>query len=158
MLPRLRLVYDLLILSAAVLTIMPSEVGSAEMNRGFVEHRPIVIAKSDPVLSERAKDFLHARDGEVALIWVFFTDKELFDQVAFEAAADEPALGQRTRGVPGGATGRAAAYVRPGARGADTGAALGGAAPAARVCAGRAVQRHRSALGNALSAHAGTAP
>ncbi len=50
---------------------------------------PVVKEKLEIPLTSAAKSFLKERDQESAIIWVFFTDKGLFDKAGFQKAASE---------------------------------------------------------------------
>jgi hypothetical protein len=48
---------------------------------------PVVVSKSATPLSEAEKTFLKKRDGDSAMVWVFFTDKQIFTRGQFQSAA-----------------------------------------------------------------------
>ncbi|MBU0983940.1 MAG: S8 family serine peptidase [candidate division Zixibacteria bacterium] len=72
-----------------MLTASPSPM-AADLDAG-----PILRPKATEVISERAQSFLQDRDGEVVKIWVFFTDKGVFDKSGFERAAASVTLTER---------------------------------------------------------------
>jgi PKD repeat protein len=49
--------------------------------------QPVIRPKSDSPLSAAAREYMKSRDADLAPVWVFFTDKKVFDAAGFEAAA-----------------------------------------------------------------------
>jgi hypothetical protein len=70
----------------AVSAPSPEPASSTIEGRGLAVDA-VVIAKPATPLTESARRFLLARDGQQAKIWVFFTDKNLFSRGEFQSAA-----------------------------------------------------------------------
>lgn len=60
-----------------------------------LDSQPGSRAKRDPVIAERAGEYLLKQNSDVALVWVFFTDKRCADQVSFERKAAAVRLTER---------------------------------------------------------------
>ena len=54
--------------------------------------RPVVIQKAEQPLSPAVRDFLQARDGQTAVVWLFFTDKGVFSKGDFDTKSAEVTL------------------------------------------------------------------
>ncbi len=53
----------------------------------FLLPEPVTIRKTAVTVAADTRDFLVQRDGSAARVWVFFTDKGVFDRAQFDAAA-----------------------------------------------------------------------
>ncbi len=72
------------------LTIQAANVeqsSSPSANPAALSLDAVVVAKSPTPLSSEARTFLKARDGDSAMVWVFFTDKQIFSRGQFQSAA-----------------------------------------------------------------------
>ena len=57
---------------------------------------PVVVTKSSTPLSEKARAFLTSRDVDSAMVWVFFTDKQIFTRGQFQAAVAAVAIPEKS--------------------------------------------------------------
>lgn len=61
----------------------------------FLKSDAVTIERQNPVITQKAIDFLRNRDGEKVKVWVFFTDKQVESKKVFENHASSVALTDR---------------------------------------------------------------
>jgi len=60
-----------------------------------LDNNPVIIEKPEIVISDRARDYIMEQTDEQVTIWVFFSDKQIFDRVGFDRAAASVVLSER---------------------------------------------------------------
>ena len=72
----------LTLLAASLIGPAPTSAASSALSA-----EPVVIQKAQSVISDQTREILVKRDPVMAKVWVFFTDKGVFDAKAFDAQA-----------------------------------------------------------------------
>ncbi len=69
--------------------------GQSQAAQSPLTDEPVVIQKTAQVISEQTRSLLTNRDPNVAKVWVFFTDKGVFDSRGFQRQAAQVQLNER---------------------------------------------------------------
>ncbi len=76
-----------------VIATIPSIAAAAGSNISEnLKSAPVQRAKAITPLPDQARQYLIERDGELAVVWLFFTDKQIFTNEQFDDAANRVAL------------------------------------------------------------------
>ncbi len=73
----------------------PEEKSAPVFRTEYLKSAVVQIGVKNPLITESAKKFLLERDGEKLKVWLFFTDKGLFDSEEFEKAASSITLSEK---------------------------------------------------------------
>ena len=81
-----------------LLVVLPVFVGAAESadRPANLSAQAVQIEKAEFVVSDRAMQYLTAKNQETVKVWVYFTDKGVFGRQAFSAAAANVQLSDKT--------------------------------------------------------------
>jgi PKD repeat protein len=82
----------LVILTLTILFASSAAFGSVQVG---LRSAPVTLNKPTQYITDIARDFLIERDGDTATVWVFFTDKAVFDRSEFRQAASSVQLTER---------------------------------------------------------------
>ncbi len=82
------------LLPLALILILWTSAQTAERPSFFVE-RPVLIQKSDPLISTKASLYLADKTSQTVKIWVFFTDKDVFTAEQFTTKAATISLSEK---------------------------------------------------------------
>ncbi len=84
-----RLIVDIILVS----TVTAISVNAAGIS-GLTDE-PVTLQKAPQYITQSAREFLMQRDNTTARVWVFFTDKGVFDRSGFDRAASALTLTER---------------------------------------------------------------
>jgi len=89
--------YLIISLTAAFILINYFSItaGTNPVESVFLNPNYVTVPKKAPAISDKAKEFLEARDGDKAKVWVFFIDKGISDKTAFDKAASATTLSEK---------------------------------------------------------------
>ncbi len=85
----------LVLCSISISIAKPKEKSSSVFMTKYLKSAAVQIGVKNPRISESARSFLLDRDREKLKIWLFFTDKGLFDLRDFERAASSTILSEK---------------------------------------------------------------
>ena len=87
---------SLLTIAASFMIAMILSASSGASDIDFLQRSSIVIEKPHIIITNTAANYLEAQQSERVKIWVFFTDKGVFDQAGFESAANRIQMNANT--------------------------------------------------------------
>ncbi|UCD93356.1 MAG: hypothetical protein JSU69_06160, partial [Candidatus Zixiibacteriota bacterium] len=83
-----------LLITASLLLILSLHVSAGDRDTGPLGERPVVVEKRARIATEATQSYFDKHKPEKARIWVFFTDKGVFDDRDFRHAAKKIALNE----------------------------------------------------------------
>ncbi|MFZ5981647.1 MAG: S8 family serine peptidase [Candidatus Zixiibacteriota bacterium] len=83
-------------LLSVLLTVLINQSGFAAEMPPVLKSNPVILEKPETVISERTREYIAAQTGDRVKIWVYFSDKQIFDRAGFDRAAADITLTERS--------------------------------------------------------------